>query len=120
MYDELRMVADFVPRYNDAGDPFTGFVININVSTLGHRDGKDYRGCALLIIGEHEGGELCLYEPGIVLPLKHGSFVVFPSCRITHFNMPYKGRRASIVCHTDAAHVDWVENKNHWIGNAFA
>ncbi|KAL1698153.1 hypothetical protein EV121DRAFT_297498 [Schizophyllum commune] len=62
MYDELRMVADFVPRYNDAGDPFTGFVININVSTLGHRDGKDYRGCALLII----------------------------------------------------------ENKNHWIGNAFA
>ena len=56
--------------------PFVSFVININVCTQGHRDVKDML-CLVLAIGEFEGGAIALYEPGLVLELGNGDWIVF-------------------------------------------
>ncbi|KAI1782301.1 hypothetical protein LXA43DRAFT_862601, partial [Ganoderma leucocontextum] len=69
--------------------PFAGFVLNFNIATKGHRDGKDLKACLVIPIGSFDGGELCLVEAGLVLPLRSGDAVVFPSCDITHFNLTY-------------------------------
>lgn len=92
-------------------------MINLNVATAAHRDNKDESVCLVLAIGDFVGGELVLYEPGLVIPLRHGDFVLFPSCELTHFNLHYKGRRASIVLHTDRAMVRWQTIRNGWSKN---
>ncbi|KAI5894714.1 uncharacterized protein SCHCODRAFT_01090196 [Schizophyllum commune H4-8] len=118
MHKELVMMAEVMPQSNPAY-PFTGFVVNINVATKAHRDANDFHGCALIVLGEHQGGELCLYEPGLVLPLREGDLFVFPSGRITHFNLLYKGERGSIVCHSDRAGTSWMRSQNGWNGNVY-
>lgn len=65
-------------------------------------------------IGTFKGGELCLAEPGLVVPLRSGDFFVFPSCSITHFNLLYTGIRASLVCHSDREGVRWAQDYNGW------
>ena len=94
--------------------PFSGFVINFNVSTKGHRDGKDLKACLVMPIGTFQGGELCLAEPGLVIPLGSGDVFIFPSCLITHFNLLYTGMRASMVCHTDKEGTRWSYDRNGW------
>lgn len=99
--------------------PFLSLVVNLNVATLAHRDKQDKSLCVVLAVGEFEGGELCLYEPGLALPLRNGDFVAFPSSRVTHFNLHFTGRRASIVLHTDKEIDRWTkEGRNGWAGNA--
>ena len=56
-------------------------------------------------------------ELGIILPLCHGDFTVFPSCDITHFNLHYSGRRCSIVLHTDWEMAKWMADRNGWASN---
>lgn len=97
-----------------AAHPFSGFVVNLNVTTRGHRDAKDWTACLVLVLGDHTGGELVLVEPGIVIPLHSGDLIVFPSMRLTHFNMHYKGTRASLVLHSDRAGHKWVVDGNEW------
>jgi hypothetical protein len=72
-----------------------------------------------LVIGQFAGGELCLFEPGLVMPLRNGDMVVFPSRSITHFNLHYEGTRASVVLHSDYAGKGWAENRNDWADNEF-
>jgi hypothetical protein len=50
--------------------PVSGFVLNLNVVTKAHRDTQDLKACAVLVIGDHKGGELCFYEPGLIFPLR--------------------------------------------------
>ncbi|TFK57967.1 hypothetical protein BDN72DRAFT_742555, partial [Pluteus cervinus] len=69
--------------------PFTGFVVNLNVSTLIHRDWLDHHLCVVTVISDCVGGELVLQEPGLVLQLGSGDMVVFPSSRISHFNLHF-------------------------------
>jgi predicted 2-oxoglutarate/Fe(II)-dependent dioxygenase YbiX len=95
--------------------PFGGFVININVATSGHRDWMDKLICMVLVISDCEGGELVLYEPGLVLDLRSGDMAVFPSDDITHFNLHFKGKRISLVFHTDKTAVKWEEDRNAWV-----
>jgi hypothetical protein len=99
--------------------PFGGFVLNINVVTGAHRDFKDLKICLVLVIGDHIGGELCLVEPGLVLQLRNGDMAIFPSGRITHFNLHYTGTRASVVLHSDYAGKKWGESRNGWTHNNF-
>jgi hypothetical protein len=99
--------------------PFTGIVININVATLGHRDRKDKRICLVLPIGDFTGGELCLYEPGLVIALRPGDLVIFPSYRYTHFNLDYEGLRSSLVLHSDKEGDRWLTDRNGWVGNEY-
>lgn len=118
IYQEIQVYADALPNHEfSPAHPFTGFVININVSTLGHRDRKDLEACMVLDIGEHEDGDLVLYEPGIVLPLRNGDVVLFFSDRLTHFNLKFIGKRASLVLHSDVSGLEWVKNCNGWEGN---
>lgn len=64
------------------GYPFGSIVLNLNVVTNAHRDAKDLQACLVLVLGDHAGGELCLVEPGIVLPLKSGDLVLSLHARL--------------------------------------
>ena len=118
VYNHLEGYSRLLPCNNQAlSAPFLGLVINLNVATAAHRDSKDERICLVLAVGDFEGGELVLYEPGLVIPLRNGDFVLFPSCDLTHFNLHYIGRRASIVLHTDREISKWHNGRNGWSDN---
>ena len=89
------------------------------MSTKGHRDGKDLAACVVLPVGRFVGGGLCLKEAGLVLPLGSGDFVVFPSSKITHFNLHYIGTRISVVCHSDGEGKRWSKAKGGWSDNVY-
>lgn len=100
--------------------PFTGFALNFNVSTLAHRDMKDKQICIVFqFSGELEGGELCLYEPGLCVRLRNGDGIIFRSREISHFNMDYVGERASMVFHSDQQMDCWVKDRNGWMNNMY-
>lgn len=118
-YERLDASARILPGNSEPiCAPFIGLVINLNVVTAAHRDCKDDGVCLVLAIGDFEGGDLVLYEPGLVVPLHHGDFAVFPSCKLTHFNLHYKGRRASVVLHTDREFIKWRTSRNSWSSNS--
>jgi len=98
--------------------PFLSLVFNINVVTKCHRDGKDKDFCLVLPIGDFLGGELVMMETGLVVEVLQGDFTVFSSAKITHFNLHYQGRRASVVLHTDEAMDQWESERNGWEHNA--
>ncbi|TFK58751.1 hypothetical protein BDN72DRAFT_746285, partial [Pluteus cervinus] len=81
-YANSLPLGDIPPAY-----PFTGLVINFCVSTSAHRDHNDEGLCAVIPFGEFTGGELCLFEPGLVFDIKPGDILIFPSAEITHFNL---------------------------------
>lgn len=85
--------------------------------TAAHRDSMDDGICLVLAVGDFEGGELVLYEPGLVIPLQNGDFTIFSSSSISHFNLHYKGSRASVVLHTDREMVKWYRERNGWSTN---
>jgi len=64
--------------------------------------------------GEWKGGELCLFEPRLVFKLEPGDILVFPSSKITHFNLHMEGIRCSLVLQTDKELVRWTEERNGW------
>ncbi|TFK58372.1 hypothetical protein BDN72DRAFT_782173, partial [Pluteus cervinus] len=97
-----------------AAYPFTGLVINFCVSTSAHRDHNDEGLCAVIPFGEYDGGQLCLFEPGLVLDIKPGDIVIFPSADITHFNLHFNGERGSFVFYSDKRMADWIEGCNGW------
>jgi len=114
LWVELLPSNDFSPVF-----PFGGLVINMNVATRAHRDTEDLSLCFILEISDCEGGELCLMEPGLVIELRNGDGVAFCSNKITHFNLDYKGKRASFVFHSDRAGLAWCKDGNGWKGNKF-
>lgn len=83
------------------GMPFAGFALNLNVATQAHRDRRDACVCVVIPFGNFKGGQLCLYEPGLVFDLQLGNAIVFESRKITHFNLGFEGVRHSLVLHTD-------------------
>ena len=94
-------------------------MINMNVATRVHRDEGDLSLCFILEISDCKGGELCLMEPGLVIELRNGDGVAFCSNKITHFNLDFKGKRASLVFHSDRAGLAWCKDGNGWKGNKF-
>jgi hypothetical protein len=117
-YIELEMVAQALP----SGEmlpchPFTGFVVNLNVKSQAHRDKGDLKICVVVVLGDHQGGELVLVEPGLVLEVQSGDIVIFPSGDITHFNLDFKGVRASIVLNTDKALESYQKDMRGWKDN---
>lgn len=116
----LRQWVDITPA-NDISPayPFGGFVVNLNVATKGHRDWGDKDICMVIAITDCEGGALCLYEPGWRIELRNGDMVLFTSAKTTHFNLHFKGHRASLVFHSDREGDKWAENRNNWNGNNF-
>ena len=97
--------------------PMLSVVVNLNVSTLAHRDSFDKELCLVMPVGELDGGALVLVEQGLVLPLRNGDIAAFWSAETTHFNMTYSGHRCSFVMQTDKEFNKWVNNHNGWSGN---
>ena len=60
-----------------------------------------------------------MMEPGLVLCLRNRDAVAFPSHKVTHFNLNFKGKRASLVFHSDKAGLAWCEDGNGWKGNKY-
>ena len=52
-----------------------------------------------------------------MVELQLGSDVVFPSRKITHFNLAYIGEQASLVLYTDKEMTSWVGDQNGWADN---
>lgn len=120
MFEEVLTTVDILPLHDRSlAHPFPCFVLNFNVTTLFHKDQGDSCGCIVIVLGPHTGGELCLFEPRLVLQLKHGDWVVFPSQHISHFNLHYEGLRASIVIHSDKFEVSYQKDGNGWDGNNY-
>lgn len=87
----------FVPR---AFGIFPTIAINFNVISKYHWDDNDDPNglCVLVALGDFEGGELCFPQLQIVVKLKPGQVVIFPSCLLLHGNLPItKGIRFSVV-----------------------
>ncbi|PBK59124.1 hypothetical protein ARMSODRAFT_899683, partial [Armillaria solidipes] len=106
--DSLMMNED------SAAHPLGGFVLNFRACTSAHRDTGDYLICIVIPFGEFEGGELCLFEPGMVLRLSSWDVFIFRSVDITHFNLHFSGVRASLVLHTDREAADYAKDYNGW------
>jgi hypothetical protein len=114
-YEELDVYCEILPLGGDSpARPFSGFVVNICVSTNGHRDGSDKLICTVIPFGFWKGGEICLHELGLVIELKAGDILIFPSFNITHFNLHFTGLRGSLVLHSDVKGDRWVEDFNGW------
>jgi hypothetical protein len=114
-YEELRQYCDILPHDEPSpAYPFTGVVVNLNVSTLGHRDKGDKNWCVVVCVSDCEGGALVCYELGLVIELQCGDAVIFRSADITHFNLHYLGRRASVVFHSDKSFDAWLKDRNGW------
>ncbi|KAJ7654846.1 hypothetical protein B0H17DRAFT_956712 [Mycena rosella] len=97
--------------------PFGRFVVNIGVTTRGHRDCFDKKFCVIIPAGCWTGGELCLFETGFVFCLHPWDILIFSSCNVTHFNLHYEGVRTSIVLHSDKYGDQWVRDGNGWLPN---
>ncbi len=91
--------------------PFAGYVVNINVATCINWDLQDQKLCVVLVASKDDctGGQLVLDEPGLVLDMKSSDIVIFPS------HMHFKGKKASIVFHSDKKGKNWVVNHNGWL-----
>ncbi|KAJ7178696.1 hypothetical protein C8R43DRAFT_1118067 [Mycena crocata] len=98
--------------------PFGGIVINLGGCSPGHCDDEDDGDHCVVIpfMRDCKGGALVLHEPGLVLDLKAGDMVIFPSARLTHFNLHFQGVRASLVFHTDKSGAKRWRMANHWTG----
>lgn len=68
----------------------------------------------VIAISDCVGGGLGMEEPGFLADMDNGDMVIFRSASTTHFNLDYKGKRASMVFHTDRASKGWVEDSNGW------
>ena len=86
-------------------------VLNLSVSTFGHRDKKDKDLCMVIPFGKWEGGQLVLYELGLAFDLRHCDALIFRSNIITHFNLTYTGLRNAIILHSDKDIENWPKQK---------
>lgn len=119
-YENLSYLVEALPNGDTSPvHPFSGFVLNVNVSTRIHRDWGDEDVCLVLVLSDCSGGELCLKEPGVVLKLNTGDIIIFKSAEISHFNLHYAGKRASLVFHTDRAAKSWAKDRNGWQHNMY-
>jgi hypothetical protein len=115
IHDKLRVFCEILPfSHHPITYPFPGFVLNCQVCTEGHTDTKDNLICVVIPFGDCEGGELVLYEAGLVFELKEGAIIIFPSFDITHFNLHFKGTRWSFVMHSDKEVESWNKDRNGW------
>lgn len=89
-------------------------MLNIHVCTDGHVDEFDDLVCVVIPFGVWHGGELVLHEAGLVVEMKSGDIIIFPSSKITHFNLHFTGTRLSIVMHSDKYSDSWVKDRNGW------
>ena len=117
-FEFLMEVASVLPGNSSSPvAPFISLVVKINGRMKAHRDSLNQHLCLVILIGCFEEGALCLLENGLVLELCSGDVALFRSSEVTHFNLDYKGLRASLVLQTDKEFAAWVRNHNRWVDN---
>jgi hypothetical protein len=94
--------------------PHSSCVANIDAMSSPHYDSKDSCSCILCPFGEFEGGELVLWELGLIIKLRPFDILDFMSKNIFHFNLWYSGKRGSLVLQTDGSNPDYHKNHNNW------
>lgn len=110
---ELKLYCEILPNHPpSASYPFAGYTINVNVCTVAHLDRLDRRLCFSTPVHDGEGGELFLYELGLIFKMRTLDFLVWDSARITHFNALYAGERLSIIGNTCSASQAWIRDFN--------
>jgi hypothetical protein len=115
LHAELAIFCEIIPlNERPVTYPFPGCVINIQVATIGHRDGDDKTMCIVIPFGEFEDGEIVLWELGIVVEMLEGIFLAFPSYDVMHFNLHFRGFRGSIALHADKEIDNWIKDRNSW------
>lgn len=77
-------------------------------------DSNDDRICVVIPFGAFRGGELVLHEMGLVIELQEGDIIIFPSSKLTHFNLHFTGVRGSVVMHSDKEVKSWIKDRNGW------
>lgn len=113
--EDIEQTFDLLPDSDSPATPFfSGLVVNINAKSRAHRDDGDLHICAVIPFGSFEGGELILYELGLVFELRTGDILIFESTSLTHFNMSYSGTRGSLVLHSDKSIKRFRTDKNGW------
>jgi hypothetical protein len=107
--------------YNDISPayPFSGVVVNTNIATRAHRDPGDDEICMVLTISDCVGGDIVLFELGLVIETRSGDAEIFRSTDQTHFNLDFNGLRASLVLHSDRAGKRWNDDANGWAHNQY-
>jgi hypothetical protein len=94
--------------------PFTKLIVNLGAQMEGHTDPKDYMLCLVVPFGEWEGGAVSLAHAGVVVELRPGDAITFPSDQITYFNEMVSGLCGSLVMATDKNLRTWRETRNYW------
>lgn len=111
----MKFYVDTQPMDKDIPmSPFSGFFLNIGVATHAHRDPNDHGPCAVFCLGQFTGGELVLHDLGLVVDLRPGEVIFFPSRDVTHYNLHFEGVRSSIVLTFDKDGLRWVKRNNGW------
>jgi hypothetical protein len=93
--------------------PWGGYAVNMGVSTTAHRD-RDKGVCFVGPFGNWRGGELVLFEYGLIVEHVGGAGFFFQSSSCTHFNLHFEGTRGSVVFHTDREATQWNVDRNGW------
>ncbi|KDQ50669.1 hypothetical protein JAAARDRAFT_141616, partial [Jaapia argillacea MUCL 33604] len=99
--------------------PLSALVVNLDVTTKGHRGRKDHLLCVIISWGTHKGGGLGLFELGLVFNTNAGDTLIIRSYQLTHFNLHFNGERGSIVLHANASFHSWIKDRNRWEENMF-
>jgi hypothetical protein len=99
--------------------PWSGVVVNANIATRAHRDPGDDGICMVVTVSDCVGGEIVLFELGLVIELRSGDAIIFRSTDQTHFNLDFNGLRASLVFHSDNAGKSWNQDRNGWNHNQY-
>ncbi|KAJ7205349.1 hypothetical protein C8J57DRAFT_1100151 [Mycena rebaudengoi] len=96
--------------------PYGGVVVNMGGCSDAHADELDAENnCVVIPFTKNcVGGGLVLHEAGMVMDLHAGDMILFLSARLTHYNLHFRGIRASLVFHTDNA-LDG-DGVNGWTG----
>ncbi|KAJ7156481.1 hypothetical protein C8R43DRAFT_820815, partial [Mycena crocata] len=107
-YAAIKVYVEWLPlNERSLAHPFGRFVINVRVSTRGHRD-------TVILFGCWTGGEMGMYEPGVAFCLWSWEALIFSSCKITYFNLDPKGSQLSLVLHLDKYSDHWIQDQNGW------
>ncbi|KAG9089883.1 hypothetical protein FS749_000973 [Ceratobasidium sp. UAMH 11750] len=112
-----KLSVSLSPAFKIGCEPFCMCVVNIQPVTNSHRDDSDDVDsfCLVMALGEFTGGELCVYQPGLVMQFLPGTFVAIRSKRDVHFNLHYVGRRMSMVFTSDGDLKRWEKDRNGWM-----
>jgi hypothetical protein len=86
------------------GGPFFALAVKESGSGVVHLDWNDNRGIYAYIfaVGDWEGGEFCIPQLGIKIPVRPGQVLAVLARVLAHFSAPVtSGRRIVFTCFTD-------------------